>query len=122
MEIRKIKSHIKTEAVIPYIPELNFRIPLMIKNFQVYYDERKVLKEILKDNMFNKAKSFLNFIFSFEKYNNKISLLGGAIYSNSNGLNDLTLKKDLIPVFKIKKPLHIKNLFFSWFLTLLFLK
>jgi len=109
MEIRKIKSHIKTEAVIPYIPELNFRIPLMIKNFQVYYDERKVLKEILKDNMFNKAKSFLNFIFSFEKYNNKISLLGGAIYSNSNGLNDLTLKKDLIPVFKIKKPLHIKK-------------
>jgi len=106
MEIRKIKSHIKTEAVILYIPELNFRIPLMIKNFQAYYDERKALKEILKDNMFNKAKSFLNSVFSFEKYNNKIPLLGDAIYSNSNELIDLTLKKDLIPVFKIKKPLH----------------
>ena len=34
--------------------------------------------------------------------------MGGAIYSNSNGLNDLTLKKDLIPVFKIKKPSHNK--------------
>ena len=66
-----------------------------------YYDERKVLKEILKDN-FNKAKSFLNSVFLFKKYNNKIPLLGDAIYSNSNGLNDLTLKKDLIPVFKIK--------------------
>jgi len=53
----------------------------MIKNFQAYYDERKVLKEILKDN-FNKAKSFL--IFLFKKYNNKIPLLGDAIYSNSN--------------------------------------
>jgi len=42
----------------------------------------------------------------FEKYNNKIPLLGDAIYSNSNELINLTLKKDLIPVFKIKKPLH----------------
>ena len=55
----------------------------MIKNFQAYYDERKVLKEILKDN-FNKAKSFLNSVFLFKKYNNKIPLLGDAIYSNSN--------------------------------------
>ncbi len=106
LEIRKIKSHIKTEAIILYIPELNFRIPLIIKNFEAYYDERKALRKIFEDGVFNKVKSFLINYFSFEKYENIIPILGDGIYSNSNELIDLAIKKDLLPIFKIKKPLH----------------
>ena len=39
-------------------------------------------------------------------YENKIPLIGDGIYSNSNELIDLTLNKSLLPIFKIKKPLH----------------
>ena len=79
---------------------------MIIRNFKAYYDERKALREIIKINIFNKTKSFLIKNFSFEKYKNKIPLIGDGIYSNSNELIDLTIKKDLLPVFKIKKPLH----------------
>jgi len=108
LEIRKIKSHIKTEAVLLYIPELNFRVPFLIKNFEAYYDERKALKEILNDKkIFTKADIFLSKTFDTEKrYENKIPILGDGIYANSNELIDLVLEKKLLPIFKIKKPLH----------------
>ena len=80
----------------------------MIQNFKAYYDERKALKEILKSNIFNKAKSILINNFSFDEYENRIPIIGDGIYSNSNELIDLTIKKDLLPIFKIKKPLHNK--------------
>ena len=79
---------------------------MIIRNFKAYYDERKALREILKSNIFKKTKSFLIKNFSFEKYKNKIPVIGDGIYSNSNELIDLTIKKDLLPIFKIKKPLH----------------
>jgi hypothetical protein len=105
LEIRKIKSHIKTEALILYIPEINFRIPFLIRNFEAYYDERKALKEILKSNIFNKSKNFIKKnIFP----NKRIPIIGDGIYSSSNELIGLTIKKDLFPVFKIKKPFHNK--------------
>jgi hypothetical protein len=49
LEIRKIKAHIKTQAIIIYIPKLNLRLPLSINNFKAYYDERKALKEVLNN-------------------------------------------------------------------------
>jgi len=79
---------------------------LIIKNFKAYYDERKALKEILESNIFNKTKTFLTRNFSFDEYKSKIPVIGDGIYSNSNELIDLTIKKDLIPIFKIKEPLH----------------
>jgi len=78
----------------------------MINNFKAYYDERKALKKIVKSDIFNKAKTFLIRNFSFDEYENKIPIIGDGIYSNSNELIDLTLKKGLLPIFKIKKPLH----------------
>jgi len=79
---------------------------LSINNFKAYYDERKALKEILNNKLFNDLKSFLLKNFSFKKYENKIPLLGDAMYSNSNELFDLSLEKGLLPIFKIKTPLH----------------
>ena len=78
----------------------------MINNFQAYYDERKALKEILKSNIFNKAKLSLIRNFSFDEYEKKIPILGDGIYSNSNEIIDLTFEKELLPIFKIKKPLN----------------
>ncbi|GAB6045210.1 hypothetical protein JCM11957_15190 [Caminibacter profundus] len=79
---------------------------MIIRNFEAYYDERKALKGILTDNIFNKAKTFLIRNFSFGEYENKIPIIGDGIYSNSNELIDLTIEKDLLPIFRIKKPLH----------------
>ena len=106
LEIRKIKAHIKTQAIGIYIPELNLRLPLSINNFKAYYDERKALKEVLNNKLFNDLKSFLLENFSFESFENKIPLLGDAMYSNSNELIDLSFENGLLPIFKIKKPLH----------------
>ena len=106
LEIRKIKSHIKTQAIGICIPELNLRLPLSISNFEAYYDERKALKEILNSELFSDLKSFLLENFSFESFENKIPLLGDAMYSNSNELIDLSFENGLLPIFKIKKPLH----------------
>ena len=65
------------------------------------------MKGILDNNkLFKKLKSFLLKNFSFENFEGKIPLLGDAIYSNSNELIDLSLSNNLLPVFKIKKPLH----------------
>ena len=79
---------------------------MSINNFKAYYDERKALKEILNSKLFNDLKTFLLKNFSFKKYENKIPLLGDAMYSNSNKLIDLSLEKGLLPIFKIKTPLH----------------
>ena len=79
---------------------------MIIRNFEAYYDERKALKEILIDHIFDKTQKFLIKNFSFDEYENKIPIIGDGIYSNSNELIDLTIEKDLLPIFKIKKPLH----------------
>jgi len=52
--------------------------------------------------------------FSFYKFKNKIPIIGDGIYSNSNELIDLTLKKDLHKKIKFKERLLAKEIYESY--------
>jgi hypothetical protein len=102
-----------------YISELNLRLPLSISNFKTYYDERKALKEVLNNKLFNDLKSFLLKNFSFKNFENKIPLLGVAMYSNSNESIIYLLKKVYCLYLKSKN-LWIMKLYHSEKATLHF--
>jgi len=57
---------------------------LIIRNFEAYYDERKALKEILIDHIFDKTQKFLIKNFSFDEYENKLPIIGDGIYSETS--------------------------------------